>query len=258
MLIIKGKRTTAKVMINDVEPSCMAQITHFTNHPAFTNPISIMPDCHAGKGSCIGFTMEMTNKIIPNIVGVDIGCGMKSINIGEKLDISLEVFDRKIRKAIPFGTDIHDKPLLNMEKDFPWQKVNDLSVKFAVAYYNKYGIRIDPPHYNIDWFLKKNKGVEGNLKRMINSIGTLGSGNHFLEVGKSINGSYWITVHSGSRNFGKKICDLWQNLAKKILIKDKKSILQEQIKQIRETYKEKPRLIKEKIQEVKDTLVIVV
>ena len=76
MFEVTGKYTTAKVMIDDVEESCVAQINHFVNHPAFTNPIAIMPDTHAGKGSVIGFTMPMSNRLIPNVVGVDIGCGM--------------------------------------------------------------------------------------------------------------------------------------------------------------------------------------
>jgi tRNA-splicing ligase RtcB len=74
MIEYPGKYTTAKVMIDQIEQSCAAQITNFVNHPAFTNPIAIMPDTHAGKGSVIGFTMPMTDKTIPNVVGVDIGC----------------------------------------------------------------------------------------------------------------------------------------------------------------------------------------
>ena len=93
MIEVKGKYSTAKVMIDDIEPSCMSQIYSFVNHQVFTNPIAIMPDTHYGKGSVIGFTMEMTDKVIPNVVGVDIGCGMLSINIGKKLDMTLEDLD---------------------------------------------------------------------------------------------------------------------------------------------------------------------
>jgi RNA-splicing ligase RtcB len=254
MFTINGKNTTAKVMIDNVEPTCVSQITHFTNHPAFTNPVSIMPDCHYGNGTCVGFTMEMTDKIIPNVVGVDIGCGIKSINIGKNLDISLEMLDHKIRKTIPFGIDIHNRSIINMERNFPWKNANNQAVKFAMAYFNKFSINLELPQYNIDWFQKKSKKIGGDLKRMINSIGTLGGGNHFLEVGISNDNSYWITIHSGSRNFGKKICEYWQNRAKKIIFEGKKFALQEQIKEIKETYKEKPRLIKEKIKEAKEAL----
>lgn len=255
MFTIDGKYTTAKVMIDDVEESCVSQIHHFVNHLAFTNPVAIMSDCHAGKGSVIGFTMKMTDKVVPNVVGVDISCGVKSIEIGKNLNISLEELDRKIRKSVPFGTDIHDQALINMKRDFPWRKINVQAEKFAMAYFNKFGVNLNPPNYNIDWFLKKSKQIGVNLKRAINSIGTLGGGNHFCEVGVTEEGkSYWATVHSGSRNFGKCICDYWQNKAIKILNEDKRELLQEKITEIREEYKETPRKIKEEITKERDKL----
>ena len=241
-------------MIDKIEETCSSQIHHFVNHPAFTNQVAIMPDTHAGKGSVIGFTMEMTDKVIPNVVGVDIGCGMLSLNIGKNLNISLEELDRKIRNAIPFGTEIHDNAVIHMKNDFPWHEVNVQAEKFTMAYLNKFGVRIELPGYNIDWFLEKSKQIGGDLRRIINSVGTLGGGNHFIETGLAENGDYWITIHSGARNFGKKICDLWQHRAIKILREDKKDILQEKIKEIKETYKHTPRTIKEKIKEVKAEL----
>jgi len=242
-------------MIDDVEESCVSQIHHFTNHLAFTNPVAIMSDCHAGKGSVIGFTMEMTDKIIPNVIGVDLSCGVRSIDIGKSLNISLEELDRKIRKSVPFGTDIHEKAVINMKKDFPWRRLNIQAEKFTMAYFNKFGINLNPPDYNIDWFLEKSKQIGVNLKRAINSIGTLGASNHFCEVGISKNGnSYWITVHSGSRNFGKCVCEYWQNRAIRILNEDKRNLLQNRILQIREEHKETPRQIKEEIKEVRKKL----
>lgn len=218
------------------------------------NRTFITGNCHQGKSSVIGFSMEMTDKIIPNVIGVDIGCGVKSIKIGKFLNISLEELDRKIRESTPFGTDIHDNALINMKKEFPWRKINVQAEKFAMAYLNKFGSRITPPNYNIDWFLKKSKQIGVNLKRAINSIGTLGQGNHFYEMGISNNKDYWATVHSGSRNFGKCICEYWQNKAIKILNEDKRNLLQEKITQIREKYKKNPRQIKEEIKKVRDKL----
>ena len=127
MIILKGKYATAKIMIDYVEESAMSQINHFVNHLAFTNPISIMSDVHAGKGSVIGFTMEITDKIIPNVIGVDISCGIQTINIGKNLVITLAELDRKIRKEIPFGFKTHDDAILNMKNDFPWHKANVLA-----------------------------------------------------------------------------------------------------------------------------------
>jgi RNA-splicing ligase RtcB len=79
-MIIEGKYTNAEVMIDDIEDECISQIMTFCNHPAFTNPVAIMPDTHVGKGSVIGFTMPVNmEKIIPNVIGVDIGCGIRRI-----------------------------------------------------------------------------------------------------------------------------------------------------------------------------------
>ena len=109
MFEINGKYTSAKVMIDDVEESCIGQIYGFVNHPAFTNPIAIMPDTHAGKGSVIGFTMPMTDKVIPNVIGVDIGCGMLALNIGKELTVDLAHLDLKIRNRVPFGFNVHQQ-----------------------------------------------------------------------------------------------------------------------------------------------------
>jgi RNA-splicing ligase RtcB len=221
MFEIKGKYTTAKVMIDDVEESAMAQINHFVNHPAFTNPIAIMVDVHCGKGSVIGFTMPMPNRLIPNVIGVDIGCGILSMNIGRHLPLSLELIDHKIRQRVPFGMNIHDKAVLNMEKQFPWHRANVLAQKFSLAYRERFGEAIDPPIYNINWFQSKCEKIRGGgLRRFINSIGTLGSGNHFTEGEISESGDYWFSIHSGSRNLGKCICEYWQGIAAKSFNKE--------------------------------------
>jgi len=225
MFEIQGKYTKAKIMIDDVESSCVSQIYSFVNHVAFTNPIAIMPDTHAGKGSVIGFTMEMTDKVIPNVIGVDIGCGMRSCNIGKQLNISLEDFDRKIRQRIPFGQNTHEETIIHMKNDFPWHEVTVSAQHFFNAYAEKFGFRYETLKYDIDWFTKKCEAIGGNLRRIINGLGTLGGGNHFIETGISTNDDVWITIHSGSRNFGKRICEYWQNKAiKKFKHADKDEI----------------------------------
>lgn len=217
MFEINGKYTSAKVMIDDVEQSCIGQITQFVNHPVFTNPVSIMPDTHSGKGSVIGFTMELPpDKIIANIVGVDINCGMLAINIGKNLSLSLEDIDKMIRNKVPFGQNTHERPLLNFEKEFPWKMVNVNKDKFVNAFNKKYGFCGYNVNYNMDWFLKKCESTGSDVKRIINSIGTLGGGNHFIEIGKSVNtNDFWIVIHTGSRNLGKRFCEYWQNKAEK-------------------------------------------
>jgi RNA-splicing ligase RtcB len=252
MFKITGKYTEASIMIDDVEESCIGQITQFVNHLAFTNKVSIMPDTHAGKGSVIGFTMELPpDKIIPNVVGVDINCGMLAINIGKTLFVSLEEIDRKIRDRVPFGQKVHDRPVLNFEKEFPWKMVNVNKDKFLNAYNEKYGSCGCNVTYNMDWFLKKCDSTGSDIKRIINSIGTLGGGNHFIEIGKSVNtDDCWIVIHTGSRNLGKRFCEYWQHKAEKHFEKsfvDQKEIEIENAKKIfqgKELFKE--------IQEIKN------
>ena len=189
MISLNGKYTTADIMIDNVEPECIKQIIAMINHPVFVNPVKIMPDCHAGKGSCIGFTMKMGDKIIPNIVSVDIGCGMLSTVIGQ-WGFDLADVDRRIRKIIPFGYNVNEKNIFDMNR-FPW-----------------------PVGTNGPWFISKCKQIGIDPSYAVASIGSLGSGNHFCELGKSEKtGDIVLTVHSGSRNFGKKVCDYWQSVA---------------------------------------------
>ena len=177
MFQVNGKYTSAKFMIDGVEPSCISQVTQMTNHPAFTNPIVIMPDCHTGKGSCIGFTMPMTNKVIPQIVGVDISCGMLAINIGRNLPLTLEVLDHKIRQVVPFGFETHEKSLINVEKDFPWRDVNSIAHNFSLAYNEKFGTNFYPNQkYDFRWFETKLNQIGASPSRVLKSICTLGGG----------------------------------------------------------------------------------
>lgn len=126
MIEFNGKYTTAKVMIDDVEPTCASQIVEFINSDAFTNPIAIMPDTHAGKGAVIGFTMEMGDKVIPNVIGVDIGCGMLAGNLGKNLfaSVSKEDLDKAIRKAVPVGTNIRGSISQTFDENLFYSRCN--------------------------------------------------------------------------------------------------------------------------------------
>lgn len=194
MFEIKGKCATAKVFAENVEESCIGQITKMVNHPAFTLPegkhIAIMPDTHAGKGSVIGFTMPMTDKVVSNVVGVDLGCGMLASCFTRDKPFDFERIDRRIRVDVPMSTNVHFKPIVSKD--------------------------------DIYYFLDQAK--EGTFERLCNkvgmdfqrakcSIGTLGAGNHYVEIGKDTTGLYWVSVHSGSRQFGKNICEYWQKVA---------------------------------------------
>jgi len=186
--VITGKYTNATVFAENVEPSCIEQITTMVNHPAFTNKIAIMPDTHAGKGSVIGFTMPVGERIIPNVIGVDISCGMLAADLGvQEIGIDLRALDEKIRERVPFGFKIHSKELADA--------------------------------HIFEWCYKKTiERIGADEEKVLNSLGTLGGGNHFIEFGRSEKtGNIWVTIHTGSRNFGKRICDYWQKVAKKNL-----------------------------------------
>ena len=258
MLEIKGKYTTAKIMIDDVEESCLTQIYSMTNNPAFTEQIVIQADCHAGKGAVVGFTMPLTKKIIPNIVGSDVGCGMLSFNVGDAITENkdkLLKLDEKIRSIVPFGTNLQQRsavPSKYFEKNFPWTEANDIAKKFVVNYNRKFGTDFKFVEFNYEWFTNKCKEI-GIRQDAEMAIGTLGSGNHFIEVGKSANtGDIWITIHCGSRNFGKEICDFHQNKAKKVLDFKRNVGLKERIEEIRKT--SVPTEIESKIKEAKKEL----
>lgn len=237
MYTITGKYTNALITIDNVEDSCVAQINTFVNHPAFTNPVAIMPDCHAGRGSCIGFCMKMSDKIIPAVTGVDIGCGMKSFNVGGTLPISLTELDHKIRQRVPFGMEVHEDSAVHMRNDFPWHAANVLAEKFSLFYSQEYGVSIEPPRYDMDWFVEKGKKIGGDLRRYINSIGTVGGNNHFVETGVDDKGDHWITVHTGSRNLGKRVCDYWQLKAEKKFRNENNTGMRTEINAVKERYK---------------------
>ena len=184
MQIIKGKYNNANVMIDEIDESTRSQIQGFVNNPSFAGSyIAIMPDCHAGAGSCIGFTMQMNNRIIPDVVGVDIGCGMLS----QKFDVDhldLPAFDQYIKDNIPSGFAIHDKI---------WS--------------------------GVDFFSDIVKKIGMDESRAFRSIGTLGGGNHFIEAGYGSDGKLWVTIHSGSRNFGLQIAKYHGAKAKELCTK---------------------------------------
>jgi tRNA-splicing ligase RtcB (3'-phosphate/5'-hydroxy nucleic acid ligase) len=235
MIELKGKYTTAKVMIDEVEPKTQSQLMTMLNHPSFVNPVAVMPDTHYGAGVVIGFTMEMADTIIPNIVGVDINCGMLSFMVKDDFD-SPElhkglclVVDQNIRKWIPFGTNVHNDSTLKYKIDkFPWKKVTEQGRLFTMAFNKKYNANYDVPVYGKNWFRKKCEQIGMDMRRAIRSIGTLGSGNHFIEIGRDQNNNVWITIHSGSRQFGQKIALYWQKVASdKLICKNHDGMLKE-------------------------------
>ena len=190
MQIIEGTYNKASVMIDSIDSETEKQIQTFLNHKAFegTN-IAIMPDCHAGKGAVIGFTMNIDKYIIPNIVGVDIGCGILSARLNIK-NPDLAELDSFIKKNIPHGKAVHRN------------------------------IKIDNKEFEEE-IIEESKKVHMDEDRALKSIGTLGGGNHFIELGKDSQGRLWLTVHSGSRNLGLQIAVFYQKKAQQLLDEQK-------------------------------------
>jgi tRNA-splicing ligase RtcB len=220
MLTYQGKYTTANVMIDEIDETTVKQIYQFLNHEAFTNPIAIMPDCHAGKGAVIGFTMKLTDKVIPNVIGVDINCGMLMLiferNPIDYVTSSVQALDEYIREKIPFGTAVRQTPAFDMASDVLFDNATTMNVNAFKNLNIKLKTSYPITHYTETWFKNKCKEIGMDYTRAINSLGTLGGGNHFIEFGKSVNNDKWsVTIHSGSRQFGLKVATHWQKKAGK-------------------------------------------
>ncbi|MBQ6169488.1 MAG: RtcB family protein [Ruminococcus sp.] len=180
MIILNGKYNSAKVFTDNIEQDAIAQIIAFCSQPMSEGAqIRIMPDVHAGAGCTVGTTMTITDKVIPNLVGVDIGCGMETIRLKEK-HIELQKLDKLIYEKIPSGFAIREKPHRYGEK-----------IDLTELYCYKH---IDP--------LRAEK-----------SIGTLGGGNHFIEADKGEDDSIYVVIHSGSRHLGVETAKFYQNEA---------------------------------------------
>lgn len=236
MFNIQGKYGNAMITIDQVEDTALKQIYNFVNHPAFTGKISIMPDVHAGSGSVVGFTMTLTEKVVPNTIGVDIGCGMLSYNIGKTLPLKLDRIDILIKRNIPMGTRTHTAPVVDFKKDYNWVKAQEVANKFVAKYNEKFNVATEfefkVPTFNYDYFIALLKKLDMDGSVAVNSVGTLGGGNHFIEIGKDDNGDFWITIHSGSRNLGKRVCEYHQDIAKKALDSKRNVALQAKINDI--------------------------
>ncbi|HQB62250.1 MAG TPA: RtcB family protein, partial [Spirochaetota bacterium] len=188
-MTIQGKYNSAEIFTDNIDEESIKQIHSILNNPGFADSqIRIMPDVHAGKGSVIGFTMTFNNYVAPTIVGVDIGCGMNAYKIGKR-EIDLKSLDKFIHKAIPAGKEVRSSPVEN-----PLLESEDL--KRLVK-----------------------KVADDDYDRVARSIGSLGGGNHFIELNRDTEDNIWLATHSGSRNLGLKVCSYHQNKAKEYIRK---------------------------------------
>lgn len=186
MFELKGKYNECKVFTDNIDPTCVGQIQAFLNQESMKDSqIRIMPDCHYGRGCVIGFTQTITDKVIPNFVGSDIGCGMHNVKLEEKR-IELPKLDSVIRKYIPSGGSIRSRSGIH-------KNAKQLNVK------------------DLYCFGQKNSKV--NEHDFLCSMGTLGGGNHFCEVDKDDEGNLYLVVHTGSRKCGTQVAEYYQNIA---------------------------------------------
>ncbi len=182
MFKLNGRYNTCKIFTDNCDNETISQLTNLLNQEFVSgSQIRIMPDTHSGKGCVIGTTMTLTDKVCANLVGVDIGCGIYAIKLKET-SIDLNMLDMVIRQYVPSGFDIRDEAIAS----------SDISDIIA----------------DID------------VDRAMKSLGTLGGGNHFIEVDKASDGSLWLVIHTGSRHLGIEVCDFYQNLAYKRLTEE--------------------------------------
>lgn len=178
MIELKGKYNEAKIFTDTVDETSITQVMLLLNQE-FTSgsKIRLMPDIHAGAGCTIGTTMTVIDKTVPNLVGVDIGCGMETVRIREK-HIELQKLDKLIYEKIPSGFNIREKA---------HRYINDIELEELYCY------------------------KEINPLRAEKSLGTLGGGNHFIEADKDDEGNIYVVIHSGSRHLGLEVANYYQN-----------------------------------------------
>ena len=187
-----------KIFTDNIEENALEQIKILLSIDVFSDKkIRIMPDVHAGAGCVIGFTGNLGDKVIPNIVGVDIGCGMRILNLGNIGNIDFHAFHEHIRGNVPSGKIVREdrfgfKPLVNEEMEI-YREAKKLVTEL---------------------YCYRELKDSGRINK---AIGSLGGGNHFIELDKDDDGNVYLVIHTGSRNLGKQVADIYQNRAIKHL-----------------------------------------
>jgi RNA-splicing ligase RtcB len=222
---IKGKYGKAVVYNDHVEEEAISQITNLLNQPmAESAHVRIMPDVHAGAGCVIGYTAKLTDKIVPNLIGVDIGCGVTAYRLGNKKDIKLrfDKLDKYIREKVPSGREVNARSgMPNIFKAHSRLKLGG-----------------DPDNFlsKVEDVAKRTEQDESYVKR---SIGTLGGGNHFIEIDEDDNHDVWVVVHTGSRNFGLKVAKFHQQVAEESVLGFDKEEYDKRVEEIKRNKKGK-------------------
>ena len=202
MLEYQGAATSCKVFTDSIEAEAVQQIYGFLNCPAFEgSQIRIMPDVHAGAGAVIGFTANLTDKVIPNVIGVDLGCGVLAYRLENPI-MYFQQFDKYLRANVPSGFSLR-------ETEYP-----GIKPLFLTHFGGPHGIRAaewETFQKDVNTLAVKIGAETGKVWR---ALGTLGGGNHFIEVDRDEEGRHlWLVIHSGSRNFGLRVATYHQKKA---------------------------------------------
>lgn len=215
MIELKGKYTDAKIFASTIEEGVYQQVYDIINCKAFEGQkVILAPDCHVGASGPCGLAATIGNYVMPEHVGVDIGCTVSMMLLDKKIpEEKYADFENKVKRQVPMGFDIHNHPIID-EKDFR---------KFLRSEFSKYKAKWPemlsylPDNVTEDWIssvLKKIGMEEGTFYR---SLGTCGGGNHYFEYDENSDQSICgVSLHFGSRNFGLKVCKYWTNVAKQM------------------------------------------
>ncbi len=185
--VISTEKLPIKLWLNDIEPGALAQARNLANLPFIFKHVALMPDAHEGYGMPIGGVLATNGVVIPNAVGVDIGCGMCALktNLPDITTETIKQIMSGIRELVPLGFDHHE---------------------------SRQDETLMPSKENII----ENGVVERQFLAALKQIGTLGGGNHFIEIQKGSDGHIWIMIHSGSRNIGLKVAEHYNKVAKRL------------------------------------------
>jgi len=204
-MLLRGKYCEAVIHTDFVENEAISQIINILNQPMMEGvKVRIMPDVHAGAGICIGYTATLNDYVVPNFIGVDIGCGLTGLPLGKLTSdqINFQGLDDHIRKTIPSGTSVHQKVLTDrIHGVFDGAKIiNDHFLDFSEF---------------CNFLVDTCKEIGIDYGRVLAAIGSLGGGNHFISIDRGAEGDCYLVVHSGSRNFGKCVAEYYQKKAAK-------------------------------------------
>lgn len=214
--IIKYNDKECIVFLNEenIDLDTLKQIKSIIVDPTVENA-RLMPDVHKGSGCCVGFTAHLTDKIIPSLIGIDIGCGILSYNIKNKYHrFGDKKLERILRKQIPMGSEKHKKLIVSNDdfKHFLEESQKE-ALQFSNSYKEKFNkdISMFIPNYSLEWIDILLDKINYSKSDFLNGLGTLGGGNHYVEVNLDSKDDAYLTIHSGSRGFGYALCNYHQN-----------------------------------------------